>query len=542
MSWRRVVPALAAIAAAVVYLPSLWGGFLYDDLAIVVGNRRIQDLHSLHNILRYEPARPLLGLTWALNYAAAGTRPWPYHLVNLLVHAANAALAAALMHWMARRARRPDPALAALWGGLLFAVTPMAVESVAYVASRSSLFAACFGLACLRLAVSVFDVPSRLRHVGALVLLILALATKEEAAALPLLLLLLDLFFVKTDGAPPLRTRLAMHASFFALPALGFLARRAVTGAWLPAAVAPRGLYALTQIAAFPGYFFRGLVPVDPAFFRGAALASWPPSVGVTLLALLGVALLAGALAFRRRVPAWAFAVLWLAAALLPSSSLVPLNEMVVDHRAYLGLVGIAYALGCFAAHPDRKYFGALLLLIMAGLSWHYEYVLGDSQRAWEDAVHNAPASPDAMRALGDAYSEHGDPRAEHTMRLAVALDPQDGRSWANLGVFLAQQGRREEAVDAFRKAAIVDAGDARILDNLGLLYESFGRFDDAMRSYQSAITADRRLAQPRIRLAALMAARGETALARELIAQASRLELDPEDVQALEAVRRSLP
>jgi tetratricopeptide (TPR) repeat protein len=534
------VPALAFVLAAGVYVPSLWGGFLYDDIAILVENRRLQDLRALPTVLGYEPARPLLGLTWALNYAVAGTRPWPYHLVNLLIHAANAALVASLLGWIARRALQPDPAAVALWGGALFAVTPMAVESVAYIASRSSLLSACLGLGCLRLAVGLFDAPSRLRQAAALVLLALALATKEDAAAVPLLILLMDVCFVSA-GWPAVRTRLGLHAPFLLLPVAGLLARRVGTGAWLPAPVAPRGLYALTQLAAFPEYFFRTLVPVDPAFFRGAALASWPPSLSVFMLALLGAVLLAAALLFRGRAPAWAFAVLWLAAALLPSSSVVPLNEMIVDHRAYLGIAGVSYAVGGFIAHPDRKYFGAVLVLLLAGLSWRYERVLGDPRRAWEDAVRRAPASADAHRALGEAYADRGDPRAERNLRLAAALDPQPGRSLASLGLFLAQQGRRAEAVETLHKAAAVDP-DARILDNLGLLLESLGRFAEARQAYERAVAADRALAQPRIRLAALLIASGETERARALLAEAARLEIDAEDAQALEALRRTLP
>ena len=102
--WRG--PALAALVAIAVYAPSLAGGFLYDDIPILVGNRHIQDLGALGTVLRYEPARPLLGLTWALNYAAAGTTPWPYHAVNVLIHAGNAALVASLFAWAAARSGR----------------------------------------------------------------------------------------------------------------------------------------------------------------------------------------------------------------------------------------------------------------------------------------------------------------------------------------------------------------------------------------------------------------------------------------------------
>ena len=149
--WLSRHPSLiAALVAAIVYLPSLAGGLLYDDVAILVDNRRIQDLGQLGTVLRYEPARPIMGLVWALNYAAAGVNPWSYHLVNVALHAANAALVAALFAWMARRSARPGEAPdlgAATYAACLFAATPMAAETVAYIASRSTALAALFGLA-----------------------------------------------------------------------------------------------------------------------------------------------------------------------------------------------------------------------------------------------------------------------------------------------------------------------------------------------------------------------------------------------------------
>src|SRR5919108_6373469 len=105
--WADHAPLFAALVALLVYLPSLAGGFLYDDIHVVVDNRRIRDLSALGTVLRYEPARPVLSLTWAINYALGGLRPWPYHLVNVAIHAGNAALACSLFLWMARRAGRP---------------------------------------------------------------------------------------------------------------------------------------------------------------------------------------------------------------------------------------------------------------------------------------------------------------------------------------------------------------------------------------------------------------------------------------------------
>src|SRR5262249_7695636 len=151
---------------------------------------------------------------------------------------------------------------------------------------------------------------------------------------------------------------------FLLLPALGLLARRAATGAWLPAPALGRGQYLATQLAAYPRYLLRALLPLDPAFYRGQAPAPWPPDAPTAVGWAATAAVAAGAVVWRRRFLEASFAVAWMAACLLPSSSIVPLKEMVVDHRAYLGGAGVAYALAVMLARPGRgPVLGALVAL-----------------------------------------------------------------------------------------------------------------------------------------------------------------------------------
>jgi len=539
--WAARGPLLAALLALAAYAPSLGGGFLYDDIHVVVDNRRIRDLGAMGTVLRYEPARPVLNLTWALNYAAGGLAPWTYHLVNVAIHAGNAALVASLFLWMARRSPRRETPGAALFAAGLFAVTPMAAETVAYVSSRSTALAALFGLGSLRLATRVLTQPSARHVAGALFLFALALGTKEEAAAIPLLLLLLDYFFVAGQRVAEMRRRLTVHAAFLALPLVGLVARRAATGAWLPAPAADRGLYLLTQVAAYPVYLLRWLLPFDPAFFREHPLAGWPPSAVTLAWIALFAAIAVSAVAWRRRWPEWSFAVAWMGAALLPSSSIVPLAEMVVDHRAYLGGAGLLFWLGGVLWRRGGASLAVIVLTVLAARAWHYEWVLGDPVRAWEDATRREPASADAHRALADAYAGRGDPRAMVALTTAVRLEPRDARSWANLGVLYAQSGRLEDAATSMRAAAAAAPGDARIHDNLGLILQARGQDDEAAAAYEAAAAANARLAQPRIRLAALLARRGQAERARALLDEAAKLEIDAEDARAIEALRAQL-
>jgi Tfp pilus assembly protein PilF len=534
VSHRRII-LLAALLAFLTYLPSLAGGFLYDDTHVVLGNRGIRDLGAIATVLRAEPSRPLLGLTWALNYAASGLRPWPYHLVNVLIHTGNAALLASLLLWMCRRSARPEHV--ALVAACLFAVTPMAAETVAYVASRSTALASLFVLAALRLAVGVLEGPAPWRFAAAVVLFLLGLATKEEAASMPLYLLLLDRFFVRA----PLRRALRVHVPLFALPIVGLLARAAATGAWLPAPALDRGRYLATQLAVFPQYLLRALVPVDPAFYRFHPVASWPPQAWALAGWIATAALATVAIASRRRFSQWSFAIAWLAAGLLPSSSILPLKEIVVDHRAYLGSAGALFALATLLWRPGRAWLAGGVITLCAVLALRYEWVLADPMRAWGDAVARAPGSAEAHLALGEAYAARGRPEAEAELSAAVNLNSERPEGWTNLGAYYASQRRWDSAAVAMREAVRTSPRDPRLHDNLGLILEMLGREEEAVAQFEAAVAAEPPLAAPRINLAAILLRRGDRPRARALLAEAQDLELDPQDDDALVALQQQL-
>jgi tetratricopeptide (TPR) repeat protein len=541
--WRRVSPPLAAAGVALaVFLPSLAGEFVYDDLSVIVANRHIRDLALIRTVLGYEPSRPLLNLSWALNYALGGLVPWHWHLVNVLVHAASAAIAASLFLWMAGRMGRPDARGVALFGAAFFAATPMAVETVAYVSSRSTALATLFALATLRVTAPALESGSVRRLVAGLGLFVLALATKEEAAAVPLLLLLIDAVVLARGRLRETAVRFRRHAPFFALLALGLLGRRLAAGAWLPPPDLDRGLYLWTQLVEFPGYLLRATIPLDPALFRGVPLAPWPPDAWAALRAFASLGLVAAALALLRRQPVFSLAVLWMLAALLPSSSLVPLRELVVDHRAYLGGAGVAFALAMALWRKRRGPALAALVVLLGAWSVHYERVIGDPVRAWSDAVRRSPTSPDAHRSLAEAYAARGDAaRAEREFGAAARLDPKDARAAANYGTYLAGRGQYQEAVAAFRAAARAAPSDPRIRDNLGMLLLATGDADAARVEFEAAVRAKPALAQPRINLAALLIERGERARASALLDEALRLEIDQRDADEIARLRSKL-
>jgi Flp pilus assembly protein TadD len=541
-AWLSRAPLIAAVVAFVVYVPSVLGGFVFDDGELILRNPSIRSLHDLGVVLRYEPARPLLNITWALNYAFGGFAPWHYHLVNVVLHAGNAALLASLFLWMAQRLRLPDARPVALLGACVFAASPMAAETVAYVASRSSALSAFFTLVSLRMATSVLEGGPRRRLGAAMGFFLLALGTKEEAAALPLVLILLDYFFVSGQQVAALKSRVWIHACFFSVLPLGLVARRLATGAWLPPQAIDPGLYLLTQAAAFPLYFFRAAIPLDPALYRHHPPASWPPG-GLTAAFLLLAVVMAIMSAIRRReTPEWSFAVACLAAGLLPSSSIVSLNEMVVDHRAYLGSIGVAFALGGLLWRLGGFRLGLVVLAVLSARSLSYEWVLGDPVRAWEDAVARAPNAPDALCALAESYAERGDPRAEDLFLRATRLDPSNYRYWANLGVYYGERGRGAEAVEALRSALQRKPGEPSVHDYLGQMLQALGRDDEAASEFEAAISVGPTFALAYANLAELLLKHGDEQKARRLLEAGARFASDSDEAEAFARLRARLP
>jgi protein O-mannosyl-transferase len=529
-SWRR--PLLVATLGLVVYLPSLAGEFLYDDLHVVVNNRAIQNLGDLGTVLSADPSRPLLSLTFALNHAVWGLAAWHYHLVNVLIHAGNAALLLGLFSWMARRTSRP--AAVATVAACFFAASPMAAETVAYVSSRSTALSTLFTLASLNLAVRALEGGSPRRLVLALGIFLLGLASKEEAAALPLLLLLLDHFYLARGRWRETIGRWAWHLPFLSLPILALAARRALTGAWLPEPAIDRATWFATQVAAFPGYLVRTLLPFDPALYRGVPPVDRPPDVASQLLWLLSLAIVLGAVALARRHPDGSFAVMFLLAGLLPSSSIQPLKEMVVDHRAYLAGAGICFALGGLLWRLGGRPLAVAVTLLLAMGSVRYQWVLANPVRAWQDAVARAPRSAEALRALADVYAHRGDPRAESSLQKALVLDDKDPRSWANLSVYYAERQQLAEAVEMMTNAATLAPDDARIRDNLGLMLLARGDEAGAQREFEAACAGQPALAQPRINLARILLRHGDRERARVLLEEAERLEVDSFEAEAI--------
>jgi tetratricopeptide (TPR) repeat protein len=521
---RRPVLAFALAACTLgfaLYGSALPHPFHYDDRHSILYNPHIRslakipsffaDLHTFSSDSRGAMFRPLVLVSYALNYAAGGQDPRGYRLANLLLHLSCAAL---LFAWLRQALDRR----AAWVGGLVFLAHPTHGELVNYLSSRSDLMVSCWYLGGVLLA-------ARSRWAGAGLAYAGGLLSKEVAITLPLAA-------AAQQGWS--RVRLAWRPYLaLGLIGLGYLALISLNR-FLPGSLAkaPRGwgAQALTQLKAYVYYAWLFAMParlsVEHQFFVSSGL-----DAPVVFAALLLGSLCWLAWRGRRHLAAqgWAWFLLTLAPA-----SLVPLNILVSERRMYLASAGLCLALAWLWQRLPRGLglVAPLLVVLLAALSGRRNPVWASEVSLWEDAVAKGPQMYRARANLALAYKHQGrEEEALRQMRQVLELRPDYADAWGELGNLLADRGEVQGAVEAYTQALRHNPQFEGAYYNLGNLVQGRGEFARAAELYQEALRHNPGFAEARNNLGQAYEAlgRGEEALAQYRRA----LELDPELAQA---------
>jgi Flp pilus assembly protein TadD len=519
--WALLEPLLVVATTVAAYANTFAAPFHFDDLNAVLGNPALRDLGGL-----WPPTGPrwLGELTFALNLHLGGEDVLGFHAVNLLVHLGCALLVFRLAGTTLRTPALRDAGAGPLLrrflpvgAALLFALHPLATEAVTYVVQRFASLATLLYLAAVvlyaeaRLALEAGP-GSRRRAVVlyglAVVAAVGAMATKEISVTLPATLAGMELLLF--PGRP---RRLLLVLPFAAAALLVPLGQREVLSdldRWsADAAAIPPGVYLLTQTFVVLRYLGLFALPVGQSFDHDVALARSPgdPRVLLALLVHLAVAGLAthALVAARRRHRAAGVLVFlgvgWLYVTLAVESSVLPLRDVMVEHRMYLPSVGAALALATlllaaaerlpFPAAPGLRAAAALAVVAapLGVATFARNRVYGDDVALWADAVAKGPAKARPHHLLGVAHLRRGDARAALPELLeAVRLEPRYPEALANLAYAQAELGNLRAALRTAEQAVRLAPDSAVAHNNLGTIHEQLGDLPAASREYRLAL------------------------------------------------------
>ncbi len=531
-SWQQIGlrAGLILLVTFLAYMPALHAGFVWDDHQNVTDNRLLQTAEGLKQTW-LEPGAsfqyyPLTYTVFWTEYHLWGLRPVGYHAVNILLHA----LSAILLGLLLSRLSVPGAWLA----GLIFAVHPLQVESVAWVTELKNVLSGLFFLGAL---LAYLDFLERRRwrwgfYSLALLLFLLALLGKTSTVSLPIVILVV-LWWKR--GRVKAEEAWAVAPFFLAAVPLGLLTT------WVEKHyVGAQGtewqmtLVERCLVAGRVVWFYAGkLVWPNPLMF---VYPRWQINAAVWWQYLFPAASAGVLLVFwllRRRWGKGPFvALLFYVGMVAPVPAFFNLYFMhysyVADHFAYLGSMGLIAlgAAGVTVAVRNRVARTAVavpVLVVFGTLSWQHCRVFKNEETLWRDTIARNPqcwvANNDLARALieegrmqeGIEYFEEAlrikpDAPEAHTnlgkalekagrvkeaishYEQAIRIQPDYFEAHYNLGNVLLQGGKPEEAIAHYKEALRINPDYAEVHNNLGDALLQTGKREDAVAQYREAL------------------------------------------------------
>ncbi|GAB4483111.1 MAG: tetratricopeptide repeat protein [Thermodesulfovibrionales bacterium] len=563
---RHMIASLAIICGILLaYSNTLNASFHFDDYVNIVENPAIRDFGYFTDpslVARLDSSNGFNGplftmryvgyLSFALNYAVGGLDVRGYHLVNILIHIASSLLLFRLLVLLQRSLyvsqgrEKTIPGAGgsvAIVAAALFAVHPLQTQAVTYIVQRFASLAAMFYLLAMVLYVrwrltrdrqAACDhaqgevlgrggASGRLLYGGSLLAAVLAIKTKEFAVTLPFMMAGIEFLFF---GRAARKSALYL-APFFLVPLLvplsfagadGILARSSgideaaarISGAQ---GSISRTEYLFTQMRVIVTYLRMLAFPFNQSNDHDhpvySSLFAWPVALSCAVLAAVLVSAAWAYVRSRRehnedgrRLRLTAFGMLWFVVTMMPESSIIPINDVMFEHRLYLPSAGVFLAFSCAVDALFQKWRSGASCLrkVMAGMMALMVIALAvatharnatwiTSERLWEDAVRKGPRKARPHSVLGTAYAlQNRLPEAIAQFRAAIEIDPADSETHYALGLASAGMGRIEDAIAAYQTAVRLNVAYLNAHLNLGAAYARLGRMEDAAKAYKTAI------------------------------------------------------
>ncbi len=405
---------LIAAAGAVIYSNTFDASFHFDDTHAIVENYAIHrfDIKEIFST----STRPILDITFALNYYFGKLNVFGYHLINIMLHMVNGILLYFILLWTKFGDSPPwvvDESIPTpltppnlplskgrqggvigtvplshrmpLYSSLIFMAHPVQTQAVTYIVSRSSVLAATFYLLALLLFIRAFRAsnsslvphpssliprPSSLYLTGAFLSSCLGMGTKQETATLPLMLLIYDFYFISKGDWKALKGHYKVHLIMFSTLAIvlylsfsglqTYITFDYAKGVPMPQQVEPitSFQYFLTQLHVIPYYIKLLFILFDLNLDYDWPI-TWNIDLPTALFFILLTLIVILAIKLFHRARLASFGIIWFFVTLSVTSSFIVIFDVIFEHRLYLPSIGFAIAMAFMISRiSDLKILG----------------------------------------------------------------------------------------------------------------------------------------------------------------------------------------
>lgn len=548
------------MSLAVIYSPSLRGGFLWDDDCWTTNIiPLLQDISGLAKIW-LEPTAlqqyyPFTATSFWIDYNLWGLWTTPYHLENIILHGISA--------WLFWRLLRYLDVPGSWFAAMIFALHPLMVESVAWITERKNVLSLVLYLGSL-IAYGRFchfwsvrdplhsigeDVGRRptLAYLLALLLFLGAMLSKTTAFSLPPVLLLICWW---KRGRIRWREDVLPTLPIFAI-AIGF---SLVTAYLEKTHVGARGAdwdFSFLQRFLIAGrvlWFYTAKLfwPSEFAF----VYPRWNPDPTVAwqwLYPIGSLFVIFGLIAARNRIGrSPAAAVLFFVGTLFPVLGFMNAYFMrysfVSDHWTYLSSLSLIALAGALAANGAERMNNRVLrllvpctlLLLLATQTWNRAHVYRNSESLWLDTIRKNPDSWMPHVNMSKLLVEKGKfDEAEAESRISLRLRPDDVHLLYNFANLLARRGKIDEAIKYYRQALQLDPTEADVHFNLATLLFKQRILDESVFHFREAVRYKPVYPNAHYRLGMVLSAQGRREEALRAFGEALSRNPDSAEIRA---------
>jgi len=542
----------------------------YDDVRYVTKNPRVQGGLSLEGIIWAVTSKsvgnwhPLTWLSHMLDVQLYGMKAGGHHLTNLLFHILNTLLLFLVFRRMT----------GALWRSAfiaaLFALHPLHVESVAWIAERKDVLSTFFWMLTMGAYVWYVERPGFLRYLPVLLFFILGLMAKPMLVTLPFVLLLIDYWplnrfqFGQSSGGGSKKQRsLALRLVWEKIPLFALAAASSVVtlivqqtgGAVSSFSAYPLNIRLANAMVSYVGYIGKMVWPSNLAVLypHPGSLPAWQIAGACLFLVFTSFAVIR---AVMRRQPWFAVGWLWFIGTLIPVIGLVQVgSQAMADRYTYVPLIGIfiivawglpelasgwryrkvvisTMAVACLSilmattwlqihhwknsimlferalAVTDNNY----VLHNNLGVAFFLQRKVGKAIDHFSEAMKINPGFVDARINMAIALAKKGKmDEAIGYLSEALKINPDSDKAHINLGVALAKLGRTADAIHHYSEALRINPEFDEAHNNLGVALASQEKLDEAIDHYFEALRINPRYAEVHNNLGSVLFQKGKT-------------------------------
>ena len=555
---KLTFPGLAGIVflGFLVYSNVLYAPFFFDDYSIIVDNETIKNLKA--SFIGFSNNRYLTLITFAINYAIAGLRPFSYHLLNSIIHIINAVLVYYFVIFTFKTPyfinSRLSPQFIAFSSAFIFVCHPIQTQAVTYIVQRATSMAAMFYLLSLvsyikwRLMIVQDPIVEEQKtrsgysktmiYAVSLFSAVLAMKTKEIAFTLPVIMVFYEVFFFDKNSIsksslsdilkkpnltrfiyliPILLTLLIIPLSMTNFTASSDTIIQDVSNSTRDTQDISRFDYLITQSRVIMTYLRLLIFPINQNFdYRYPiyhSLFDFP--VMISSIAILSIIGLSVYLFYLSRPETYmsqsdtlnmefsglrlvSFGIIWFFVTLLVESSIIPIRDVIVEHRIYLPSIGFFIVVVSFADYmikhsPLKKILIVSLVLLLSITAYSRNSLWKDPLKMWEDVVEKAPNNVRAYTEIGAIFRDEGRyAEANEQFEKALKINRNYALTYYNLGFVQYKLGNHENALKYFNKTLSFKLPVLLHMDTLnsmGMTYSEMGDDNNAVIAFKQAIS-----------------------------------------------------